>query len=272
MSELPVTWPALLVHWTAFAQSSLALPRTAEGDRWRRAVPAIIGLQAIAHALGDLDRLAPSEDRALALDLAAVGIRSHAQTLEHLWSNEPMHDDLNALIGDARAALAAAKPATPAGEETETGVEWCVSGDWLIVDHPGELCETLVEAGFDGDLYLPVPGARLFKHAPAAFARPGSGEIPPEITGAIRGYLNSGGGVGKHQPAARARQVFRQFDFAQKRNGGVVRDVVVVMDSTPRSGGGQPQLIAAMLEGRPQQVPLPIPGMSDLEPVPVVFE
>src|SRR5262245_40321112 len=49
-----LTWPALLGHWTAFAQNSLALPKTADGDRWRAAVPAIIGLQALTHALGDL--------------------------------------------------------------------------------------------------------------------------------------------------------------------------------------------------------------------------
>src|SRR5688500_18821296 len=109
-----LTWPALLAHWTAFAQASLALPKTAEGDRWRAAVPSIVGLQAVTFALADLDRLRAGEEdsggeRALAVDRADMLIRRHGEQLHDLWAGEPLHTELARMIEDARAALAAAK-------------------------------------------------------------------------------------------------------------------------------------------------------------------
>jgi hypothetical protein len=99
-----VTWAALLGRWTEFARASVALPRNAEGDRWRRAVPAIIGLQAVTYGLGEMDRLAPDE-RALGLDRAAVLIDRHAAELCALWGAAPARHELAELIADSRSAL-----------------------------------------------------------------------------------------------------------------------------------------------------------------------
>ncbi len=102
-----ITWAALLARWTEFARSSLALPRNAEGERWRRAVPAIIGLQAVTYALGESVGLPPDE-LALGLDRAAILIDRHAAELAALWNTEPLHPELGALLDDARRAHAGA--------------------------------------------------------------------------------------------------------------------------------------------------------------------
>lgn len=254
-----VTWTGLLAHWTGLAQASLALPKNAEGDRWRNAVPAIVGLQAITHALGDLERLAPEEDRAVAMDRAAVGAQTHAATLHQLWKGELLHPELIALIDDARAALAAVRAA---------GVEWCVTGERMVVEHPAEIVDELLAMKFKGDLFLPVPGTVLFRGSPCGFARgPGGVAPPPEVTGTVRRYLNAAGGAAKHVPARQMRQVYRQFDFG---SGRVVRDLVRPMSAELTAG--QAQLVPAILAGVPQPVTLPIPGMANLDDVPVAFE
>lgn len=102
-----LTWAGLLSKWTEFARSALALPRTAEGDRWRRAVPSIVGLQAVTFALGEVGTLPPDE-LALALDRAEMLVDRDREALERIWPGEPLHPDLRTLIDDARRALAAA--------------------------------------------------------------------------------------------------------------------------------------------------------------------
>lgn len=267
MSDSPtqgqgLTWTSLLAHWTALAQTSLALPKNAEGQRWRDAVPSIIGLQAITQALAEIDRLELEGERAAAQDRAAVGIQQHAGALHALWKGEPLQEEVESFIRDARAALAATH---------EAGVEWCVTGERLVVDHPAELVAALLGAGFEGDLYVPVPGTVLFQRSPAAFARGPRGEAPEsELTGAVRGFLNTGGdsvgGVGGHQRVMRMRQVYRQFDFGK---GGPVRDLVRPMDA--ELVAGQAQIVPAILRGEAQPVTMPIPGMAGLKPLPVEF-
>src|SRR5690606_3499041 len=83
-----LTWPARLGVWTEFAQASVALPKTAEGERWKKAVPAIISLQAVTFALRDLGRLRSREERALALDKADMLIRRHVREVHDLWRGE----------------------------------------------------------------------------------------------------------------------------------------------------------------------------------------
>ena len=56
-----LTWAALLARWTEFAQSSLALPPDAEGDAWRTSIAPIISLQAITHALEEIEHIDPDE-------------------------------------------------------------------------------------------------------------------------------------------------------------------------------------------------------------------
>lgn len=259
-----LTWPALLAHWTAVAQASNALPRNAVGDRWRAAIAPIVGLQALTCALADLDRLAPDESdadeqkagaRAAAIDTAEVLVRRHSGELHALWHGEPLHAEVEAIIGDARRALTAAR---------ESGVEWLVNEESLVAEHPGELCAMLLSAGFGGDVYLPVPGTILFRGAPAAFARERSGERPEaQVVRAVKEFLV---GVGKPLRVTQMRQVYRQFDFG---TGKVRRDLVVPLNAGIVAG--QAQLIPVIERGKMLQVHLPIPGMANLRPVPVEF-
>lgn len=105
-SEHDLLWPGLLAQWTRFAQASVALPKTPDGDRWRAAVPAVIALQAVALALDDLERL-PTPERPLAIDRAEVLIRRHESELRALFG--ALKGELAALVADAWAASAAAR-------------------------------------------------------------------------------------------------------------------------------------------------------------------
>jgi hypothetical protein len=109
-----LTWAALLAAWTDFAKAAVALPKTAEGERWRRSVPLVIELQAAACALGDLHRL-PERDRAAALDVAEALITSRAGRLREIWaapSGEPdLPEAVLELILDAHSAASAARAA-----------------------------------------------------------------------------------------------------------------------------------------------------------------
>jgi hypothetical protein len=186
-----------------------------------------------------------------------VGVQNHAAALHQLWRGELLHEELTTMIDDARAALAATK---------DGGLEWRVAAERLVVEHPAELVEALLETGFTGDLYVLVPGTVLFKTSPAAFARGPAGEDPtPDQRALIREYLG-GQEVGKPERVRVMRQVYRQFDFGK---GGVARDLVQPMDA--ELPAGQAQLVGAIIGGEPRPVTLPIPGMADLRPVPVVF-
>jgi hypothetical protein len=260
-----LTWPALLAHWTSVAQASVALPKNAEGERWRSAVAPVIGLQAVTFALADLDRLAAGAEeelpgaRAAAIDKAEVIVRLHATELHGLWRGEAMPGELDAIVSDARLALGAAR---------ESGVEWTVTAESVVADHPGDVLGILVSAGFKGDLYLPVPGSILFQGSPCAFARGKSGEKPgAEVLRAVKEFLVE---VSKPTRVRRMRQVYRQFDFG---TGKIRRDLVVPMNVAGGGGlvAGQAQLIPVIERGAVQQVNLPIPGMANVKPVPVEF-
>ncbi|MBX3358065.1 MAG: hypothetical protein KF745_06530 [Phycisphaeraceae bacterium] len=266
-----LTWPALLAQWTQFAQSSLALPRNAEGDRWRAAVAPIIALQSLTHALADLDRLAGGPDqRALALDTADLLIARHTSDLHALWRGEPLHPEIESIISDARAARAAAK---------ERGLEWLVASDRLIADHPADLVASLLASGFDGDLMLPAPGVPLFPTCPCAFLRGRHGSPPDDH--AITLVEHHLAHTQPHRPRAAAvsgpapvpgpRMAYRQFDFSK---GGPVRDVVSPMSTSLPAG--QPLLLWAIQNATAQPVPLPLRSAvaeSESAPaLPVLFE
>lgn len=101
------TWPALLAHWLAFAQASLAFPQNPQGDRLRAAVPSIINLQAVTFALAEL-HLLPTADRPPAIDKAAHLIDQHAAVLTGLFAPDP-NGEIDTLIADARAVLQAVR-------------------------------------------------------------------------------------------------------------------------------------------------------------------
>lgn len=252
-----MTWAALLGKWAEFARSAVALPDEGDAGRLKQAVPDIIALQSITHALAEIDELVPDE-RALGLDRAAIGIREHAAAINTIYTGEPMPESLLELIDDARIALDAASGG---------GLEWSVAADCLICPHPAELVEALIEAGFEGDLFLPTPGVPVFAPAPCAFIRHSGGSpIEPELADVVAEFLASGGETDRPTPRSQPRQVYRQFDFAR---GGPVRDYVVPLaDDLPP---GQPLLVPAILEGEPQPVTLPIPGADRQSELPVDF-
>lgn len=263
MSTPDLTWAALLAHWTAFAQSTLALPSTAQGDRWRSATPAIIGLQAVTHALADLDKLdaasaAPEGERALALDKAELLIRQHGAELHALWSGEPLHEEVSALIDDARRALTLAR---------SQGWEWRVTTDRLVAEHPADLVALLHDCGFDGDLYIATPGITLFRTCPAAFAKMRDGSRPNErAIRAIKEFLVD---VSKPEQVPGFRQVYRQFDFAL---GRAVRDLVAPAEGNDAQlPAGQPLLVPAMLDGEEVGVTLPPRRGAEIPETQVIF-
>ncbi len=110
--DLPdLTWASLLARWMEFARSSAALPRTVEGDRWRRSVAPIIELQAVTHALAELERITDSE-AALGIARSDVIIDRAEESLLRTWGvtiAADLHPELVGLIGDARLALDAAR-------------------------------------------------------------------------------------------------------------------------------------------------------------------
>ena len=210
------TWSALLAHWTAFARAAVALPETDDAPRWRRAVVPIITLQAVVHALGELDRL-PTDERALAVDRAGVLIREHAGALSRAWGAEALPEKLLELLSDAREAHAAA---------AALGTHWLVAGDRFVMPALDGLIAGLLDGGFAGDLLGAPPGSILFRGEPALFARPGVVPVPD--------------GLQRSERDAPPLQVYRQTDA---ETGLAVRDVVA-------------PLLTALPPGRPMLVPL----------------
>ncbi len=254
--QTPLTWTALLAHWTAVAQAATALPDEGDTGRLKRSLPEIIGLQAVAFAMADLDRI-PGGERASAIDKASVLVRRHAAAINELWRGEPLPEAVEETIDDARLALRLAELA---------GLEWAVADEVLIADHPAELAAALVGAGFEGDLFLPTPGVELFEGCPAAFLRSPGGAPPDEdFAEAVSEFL----GEGAEGPLRRAglRQAYRQFDFSR---GGPVRDVVALTEDSLLPG--QPLLIPAVLGGEVQRVTLPPRGPGLASALPVEFE
>lgn len=189
-----LTWSLLLARWTDFARSAVALPDTGEPGRWKKAVPDVIALQAVYHALGEADAL-PEDERALGLDRSDVLIKKHAAALHDRWRAEPMPEALTELVEDARAALAAAR---------DGGVEFIVTTDGFTmpeVSPPGG-----VEA------FLAAPGSELARGEPAGFLRAESGGAVP--LPAIQALAEAVPGAEPRRTAV-MRQVYVQPDTSR---------------------------------------------------------
>ena len=239
-----VTWAMLLGRWSEFARSAVALPTTGTGGRWRQSVPAVIGLQAIAMALADLDGHELAGGRALAIDTAAVGVERAAAELAGIWDLEPWPEELHELLADARLVLARA---------AASGLEWCVDAQAAAMEHPAGLVGTLESMGFGGDLSVASPGIVLSAGCPCAFLHEAHGEMPARAAvSAVGAFLEGQGLDGRWVRRGPPRQVYRQFDFSA---GGPVRDLVVWQGGEPRAG--QPLLVPAMVDGVSQPVGLP---------------
>jgi hypothetical protein len=269
-----LTWAALLGRWTEFARSAVALPKKGETGRFRAAVPDIIALQALTHALAEVDEL-PLAERAVAMDTAGVQVQKHTAGLHEVWRGEALPIGIQELIADARAAFAAARSG---------GFEWTVLAEELVAEHPGELAAGLVAAGFAGDLFLPAPGIPLFETCPCGFvsggAREGSdarGPVDPEFLEAITEFLSGGEEEAVSGPSRVPimSQAYRQFDFLgigkgkSAGPGGPVRDLVLPMDATLQ--GGQPLLVVVIEGGKAMPVSLPPRRGAPVGPLPVVF-
>lgn len=253
-----MTWATLVARWTEFARSAVALPEDGEGGRYRASVAPVIALQAITHALHELELL-EFEERPVAIDKAELGIQRHAAELHQTWRAEALPGALAELIEDARLALAAV---------TRGGLEWCAAGEPVVMPHPGELAAALVAGGFDGDLLLPTPGIAVFLPAPVAFVRrPGGGAPEEKLVAALGAIIGELADVSGPLAVSEPRQVYRQFDFAA---GGPVRDLVRPMEADLPAG--QPLLVWAIRNGEAVPVTLPPRGPASLEPLPVVFE
>jgi len=253
----PIAWTTLLAHWTRVAQAAVALPKDAEGDRWRESIPPLIALHAIACALGELDRVS-DHDRASALDKADLLIQRDAAALAMLWRSEPMPRAIVDLLEDARRALTLGVCA---------GYEWVCTDDTHIGEHPGDIADALNEAGFDGDLFVAAPGVPLFATSPVAFMRaPGGGRIDSDLLEAIGEFLGESVSDAMPSRVAGLRQVYRRFDFGA---GGPVEDVVSLPEGDPEPG--QPLLVPAMLAGQTQPVSLPPRGPLLESALPVRF-
>ena len=220
LPERGLAWAGLLARWAEFAQATKGFPRSATGDRWREAAAPIIGLQAVAFALGDIESLSRA-DRAAGLDRAEMLIRQHASALHALWRGRPMDAEVGALIEDAMAALAGTKCA---GTEFVVAVEGFVMPGWP---------EVLASLGEGPDeAWAAMPGTRLGVGAPAAFLR------PPAVAG--RPGCDAA-------PRADMRQVYRQVG-----GDGALRDAVA-----PMAGllPGRPLLLPMIERGAPTAWP-----------------
>lgn len=228
------TWAALLAHWTSFAQAAVALPKDAAGERWRASVPAIIALQGIAMALGELDLLAQrrgAAEYAVGVDRAAISIREHAAALNAAWRGEIMPVGVVELMEDARAALEAARHA---------GVELAAPAPGAA---PGneDLIAALLALGFAGDLFLLPPGTRHDAGAPLAFiSLPGGVPLSPQLRGAILRWGPPG--------AATTRGTMRQIYRRTAADGSAVDTITPLTDTLP---AGQPMLVPFIERGRP---------------------
>lgn len=253
-----LTWTILLAQATQLAKAAVALPDDDEGGRWKQAVPSIITLHAVIQSLDDIDLL-DEDEQSVGIDKAEILIRRSTAEIHDAWRSEPLPSSLAELIGEARDAFDAL---------LNRGLEWTVSSDVLLTGHPGDLALALVEAGFEGDLYLPTPGVPLFATSPAAYLMGPAGLLPDEqIAAAVDAFLASGGTCDDPVPHTAMRQVYRQFDFSK---GGPVRDLVVPLtDDLPP---GQPLLVPVIHEGAICPVTLPPRAPTILKPIPVEFQ
>lgn len=234
--DLPdLTWPALLARWTTLAKASSALPATQAGDRWRAAVPAIIGLQAVTMALRDLGDL-PDDERALGLTKADILIKQYASQINALWRGEDLGEELPLLISDARAAL---------DEARHTGVEWIVSAERAVAPDWDMVLGALSRADIAtlGLLMLPAPGELLVSTSPIAFAAKRFGGQP---SGTILAMLSEALGAESVTVASSPgpRQVYRQLNST---NSTIQRDLIAPLHTALPAG--RPLLHEAVIDG-----------------------
>ncbi len=257
-SSATATWATLLAGWTEFARSAVALPDDADGARWKDSIAPAIALHAASMALPELIRLDP-EERPLAMDRSEMLIREQSGVLNQAWRGEPMPESLADLIADARLAWERA---------LHEGLEWSAASERFVAKHPAVLAETLLDAGFVGEVCVLSPNTAAFRGAIVATARErDGGPVDDEIAGIVSAHLveRCDGSVDEPVVAFPLRQMYREMDFLK---GGPVRDV-----RTPVVGvlpAGQPLLLPVVSGGEPGSIPPASRQDPVLDPLPVV--
>jgi hypothetical protein len=221
MNELhpeTLTWTALLAKWMDFARASVALPDDAEGQRWRDAVPAVINLQAVTFALGDVERL-ESSDRPHARDKAELLIRENVRRLNEIWRGDTMPASLLETSFDAREAL---EMSIYIGA---VELHWEGHGELIMpavpIDDP------------TGTLAVMQPGTIVMPSEPVAWWV--ERDSAP-LVDALRGCV-------EHRPPL-PRQVYRQLD----EDGAIVGDVIAPINADLPAG--MPLLVPLYQQGR----------------------
>ncbi|MFN9974670.1 MAG: hypothetical protein ACK58T_32740 [Phycisphaerae bacterium] len=212
------TWSALLAGWTDFARSAAALPKSGDAGLLRRSVPAIIGLQALTHAMREIDTL-PSAEYAPGVDRASIGVRTLVQELHAIWRGEPMPDALAEIIADARDHLDIA---------SSSGVEFVPVDDPYQVPaiDPSLIERWIRDYTIDGELWLAPASLVLRASLPVCFLKEPSGRPPAAaLLGAIADALP--GCLWRRVP--RMRQVYQTLDAS----GAVKSFVVKPMNELP---------------------------------------
>lgn len=194
------TWSSLLAVWSDFARSTAALPKVGNAGLLRRSVPAIIGLQAICHALRDLDSLGAEEYRS-GQDRAALTIRTLNSELESIWKGEQIPETLRRLMTESPGELERTRSA---------GYEFVPeSGVYTTTIEPADIQRWCANVRFDGRIWLAAPGRRVRAGLPVLFALARSGA---PIPGALLADL------GDHLPGClwrripRIRQVYESVE------------------------------------------------------------
>jgi hypothetical protein len=226
------TWSALLAGWTDFARSAAALPKSGDAGLLRRSVPAIIGLQALTHAMREIDTL-PSAEYAPGVDRASIGVRTLVQELHAIWRGEPMPDALAEIIADARDHLDIA---------SSSGVEFVpVDDPYQVPAIDAALIERWIrDYTIDGELWLAPASLVLRASLPVCFLKEPSGRPPAAaLLGAIADALP--GCLWRRVP--RMRQVYQTLDA----EGAVKSFVVKPMNELPV---GRPLLRQVVARGR----------------------
>ena len=106
-----VVWMGLLAHAAQLVSAASVVPPEQDGDRWRRSMPAIIGLQALTLALGwsvERGRTGDRRDLAVACDRAGILIRQHRAELAQAWGGSAIPAGIGELVDDAEKVHASA--------------------------------------------------------------------------------------------------------------------------------------------------------------------
>lgn len=202
-----LTWTALLSKWIEFAQSSVALPDDAEGQRWRDSITSIITLQAVTFALGDLDRL-PAEERPLARDKAEILIQDHVRHIETVWRGVNLPPMLLEIVEDARLQW---RHALYAGI---VDLVWMGKDPWVV---PNINADDYTY----GTLAIMQPGTIVMPGEPVAWCVDGDlDRLESDLSGCVR------------QAPDGPRQVYRQIDD----HGRITHDLICPLETELPAG------------------------------------